>query len=149
MLSLSCFESVPCIHDSRIIPKWEQSVRLHFCFVSILRFSHSFFNFLDPLVGRYAFFFLKLQLIYSIYQFQVYNILFQTLIQSYYKILTIFPVLYIISLWLIYFIAISLHLLIPFTDFLPLPHSFFPLETTSLFSVSLFLFYYICSFLCF
>ena len=56
-------------------------------------------------------------------------------IQSYYKIVTVFPVLYITSLWLIYFITGSLYLLIPFTYFtflLPLS----PLTTTSLLSAS-------------
>ena len=43
-------------------------------------------------------------------------------IPSYYKILTIYPVLYITCLWLIYFITGSLNLLIPFTCFTLLPH---------------------------
>ena len=65
--------------------------------------------------------------------------------QSYYEILTILPMLYIISMkQLTYFILGNLFLLIPTTCFASL---FFPLPlvTTNLFSVTLFLFCYTCS----
>ena len=61
-----------------------------------------------------------------LYLFQVYNIViwyFYRLhtIQSYYKILIIFPMLHITSLWLIYFITGSFYLLILFICFSPPP----------------------------
>lgn len=61
--------------------------------------------------------------------------------------LSVFPVLYIISLYLISFTPSSLYLLILSSDFAP-PITLSPLITTSLFSVSvsLFLFCYILSF---
>ena len=63
-------------------------------------------------------------------------------IENYYKIMTIFPVLYTIALWLIYFIYNNLYLLIQYT-FLPSqlhpPHS---LVCSLYLSPFLFLFYF-------
>ena len=56
-------------------------------------------------------------------------------IYSYYKMLTVFPVLYGIYLYLIYFIHSNLYLPIFYPYFAP-PPSLSPLVTTSLFSVS-------------
>ena len=63
--------------------------------------------------------------------------------------LTIFPTLCISYLWFIYFATENLYLLLSLTYFSPPPHPPQPLATTCLFSVSLTVSVWLCSFICF
>ena len=76
----------------------------------------------------------QFQILYSVY--------------SYYKILAIFPVLYNVCLQFIYFVHSNLYLLIP-THVLPFPLSLSKLITTSLFSISINLFFWLHTLVCF